>query len=213
MQDKPRFAIFARFISNNCLIKEELLDIVPLIDRTHGIDLKEAMMVAIEKANLSLAKLTATITDGASAMIASANGLVGLCKADQAFPEFWNFLRSIHREQLVSKLLKLDNVMKTVMEIVNYIRAHALNHRQFKNLIAELNQGLSGDLPLRCTVRWLSKSQVLFRFFQLLAPVKLFVKEKNKTYPELSKIEWDYGSGLFGRYAMSLEQTEPQFAG
>ena len=30
IQDKPRLAIFARFISTDCLIKEELLDIVPL---------------------------------------------------------------------------------------------------------------------------------------------------------------------------------------
>uniref|UniRef100_A0A3Q4IE20 Uncharacterized protein n=1 Tax=Neolamprologus brichardi TaxID=32507 RepID=A0A3Q4IE20_NEOBR len=42
------------------------------------------------------------------------------------------------------------------MEVFNYIRTHAPNHRQFKNLIAELDQGLPGDLPLYCTVRWLA---------------------------------------------------------
>ena len=147
------------------------------------------MMVAIAKANLPIAKLTAIITDGAPAMIGSVNGLVGLCKADQTFPEFWNFHCIIHREQLVSKSSKLDNIMRTVMEIVNYIRTHALNHRQFKNLIAELNQGLPGDLPLHCTVRWLSKSQVLSRLFQFLA-VKLFMEEKNPNYPELSDLKW-----------------------
>ena len=80
--------------------------------------------------------------------------------------------------------------MKNVMEIVNYIRTHALNHRQFKNLIAELDQGFPGDLPLHCTIRRLSKSQVLSRFFQLLDVVKLFLEEKNKNYPELSDLEW-----------------------
>ena len=65
----------------------------------------------------------------------------------------------------MSKLLKLDNVMKTLMEIVNYIRTHALHHRKFKNLIAEIDQGLSGDLPLHCTVRWLSKSRYSLAFF------------------------------------------------
>ena len=123
-------------------------------------------------------------------MIGCLNKLVGLCKADQTFPEFWNFHCIIHREQLVSKSLKLDNVMKTVMEIVNYIRTHALNHRQFKNLIAELDQGLPSDLPLHCTVRWLSKSQVLSRFFQLLDAVKLFMEEKNQNYPELWDLKW-----------------------
>ena len=131
IQDKPQLETFARFISRNCLIKEELLDIVPLKDRTRGIDVKEAMVAAIEKANLPIAKLTAIITDGAAAMIGSVNGLVGLCKADQIFPEFWSFYCIIHREQLVSKSLKLDNVMKTLMEIVNYIVVnfhHIVNH-------------------------------------------------------------------------------------
>ena len=80
--------------------------------------------------------------------------------------------------------------MKTLMEIVNYIRTHALHHRQFKNLIAELDQGLPDDLPLHGTVRWLSKSLVLSHFFQFLDAVKLFIKEKNKNYPELLDLEW-----------------------
>ena len=82
IQDKPPSAIFSRFVSTDCLIKEELLDIVPLKDRTRGIDVKEAMMAAIEKANLPIAKQTATITDGAQATIGSVNELVGLRKAD-----------------------------------------------------------------------------------------------------------------------------------
>ena len=163
---------------------------MPLKDRTHDIDVKEARMAAITKANVPIAKVTAITTDVAPAVIGSVNGLVGLCKADQTFPKFWNFHCIIHREQLVSKSLKLDNVMKNVMEIVNYIRTHALNHRYFNNLIAELDRGLPSDLPLHCTVRWLSKSQVLSRFFQLLDAVKLFMEEKNQNYPELSDLKW-----------------------
>ena len=163
IQDKPQLTIFARFILTDCLIKEKL-DIVPLKDRACGIDVKEAMMAAIEKANLPIAKLTAIITDGAPAMIGFLNGLVGLCKGDQTFPEFWSFYCIIHREQLVSKSSKLDNVMKTLMEILNYIHTHALHHRQFMNLIAELDQGLPGDLPLHCAVRWLSKSRYSLAF-------------------------------------------------
>ncbi|CAI5686114.1 unnamed protein product [Oreochromis niloticus] len=190
IQDKPQLAIFARSVSNDCVIKEELLDIVPLKDRTRGIDVKETMIAAFEKANLPITKITAIATDGAPAMMGSVNGLVGLCKADQTIPDFWNFRCIIHMAQLVSKSLNLDNVMKPVMEIVNHIRTHALNHRQFKNLIAELDQGLPGDLPLHCTVGWLSKGQVLSRFFELLDAVKLFMEEKDKDYPELSDLKW-----------------------
>ncbi|KAJ4927684.1 hypothetical protein JOQ06_015487 [Pogonophryne albipinna] len=144
---------------------------------TRGIDVKETMINVFVKANVPKQKLTAIATDGEPSLVGSVNGLVGLCKADNTFPEFWNFHCIIHREQLVSKSLNLDNVMKPVMEIVNYIRTHALNHRQFKNLIAELDQRLPGDLPLHCTVRWLSK--VLSRFFELFDAVKLFMEQKD----------------------------------
>ena len=190
IQDKPQLAIFARSVSKDCVIKEDLLYIVPLKDRTRGIDVKATMMAAFAKANLPIPKLTAIATDEALAMVGSVNGLLGLCKTYQAFPEFWNFHCIIHREQLVSKSLNLDNIMKPVMEIVNYIHTHALNHRQFKNLIAELDQGLPGDLPLHCTVRWLSKSKVLSRFFELMDVVKLFMDEKGKYYPEIADLEW-----------------------
>ncbi|KAJ3591416.1 hypothetical protein NHX12_009361 [Muraenolepis orangiensis] len=80
--------------------------------------------------------------------------------------------------------------MKPVMEIVNNIRTHALNHRQFKNLMAELDQGLPGDLPLHYTVRWLSKGKGLSRFSELLDAVKLFMEEKDKDYPKLSDPKW-----------------------
>lgn len=85
-------------------------------------------MTVVEKANLQLSKLTAIATDGAPAMLGSANGLVGLCKADDRFQDFWTFHCIIHQEHLVSKKLNLDYVL----EIVNFIRTHALNHRQFK---------------------------------------------------------------------------------
>ena len=49
IQDKPQLAIFARSVSSECHIREELLDIMPLKDRTRGIDVKEAMMAAFAK--------------------------------------------------------------------------------------------------------------------------------------------------------------------
>ncbi|KAL1279362.1 hypothetical protein QQF64_026035 [Cirrhinus molitorella] len=143
---KRQFAIFVRFVSEDCTVKEELLDVLPLKDRTRGIDLKETLMNVVEKADLQLSKLTAITTDGAPAMLGSEKGLVGLCKSDERFPEFWTFHCIVHQEHLVSKKLNLDHIMKPVLEIVYFIRTHALNHRQFRNLIAELNEDLPSDL-------------------------------------------------------------------
>ena len=75
IQDKPQLAIFARSVPNYCVIQEDLLDIVPLKDRTRGIDMKATMMAAFAKANLPIPKLTAIAMDGAPAMVGSVNGL------------------------------------------------------------------------------------------------------------------------------------------
>uniref|UniRef100_UPI00358F209E general transcription factor II-I repeat domain-containing protein 2A-like n=1 Tax=Myxine glutinosa TaxID=7769 RepID=UPI00358F209E len=132
----------------------------------------------------------AIATDGAPATLGSANGLVGLFKADDRFPDFWTFHCIIHQENLVSKKLNLDHVTKPVLEIVNFICTHALKHRQFKNLLAELDEDLPIDLLLHCTVRWLSRGNMLSRVFELLDPVKLFLAEKHKDYPELHDPQW-----------------------
>lgn len=165
IQDKSQLAIFARIVSEDCVIKRGVLDIVSLKNRTRGIDVKDAMTEVFKKANLSLEKLTATVTDGVPSMIGSVNGLVGLCKCDDAFTEFRNFHCIIHREQVVSKTPNLDHVMKPVIEIVNHICTHALNHLQCKKLIAEVDAELPGELLLHCAVRWLSRGKVVFCAF------------------------------------------------
>ena len=62
VQDKPQLANFARSVSEDCVIKEELLDIVPLKERTRGVDVKETMTDVFVKVNLPLQKLTAIAT-------------------------------------------------------------------------------------------------------------------------------------------------------
>ena len=70
------------------MIKEKLLDIVPLKDTTRGINVEEAITAAFTKASLPIPKLTAIIAGSVPGKIGSANGLVGLYKSDQTFPEF-----------------------------------------------------------------------------------------------------------------------------
>lgn len=87
-------------MSNDFVIKKELLDIVPLKDRTHSSDVKRTIMAASQKANLPINKLTAIATNGAPAMSGFVNWLVELCKANQTFPAFSDFHCIIHGEQL-----------------------------------------------------------------------------------------------------------------
>uniref|UniRef100_H3BBC0 DUF4371 domain-containing protein n=1 Tax=Latimeria chalumnae TaxID=7897 RepID=H3BBC0_LATCH len=190
IQDKPQLAVFVCTVSDDCKIKE-LLDVVAVKERTCGVDINQALMLVIEKAKLPLQKLTAIATDGAPAMLGAVSGLVGLCKADKSFSKFWTFHCIVHREQLVSKHLNTENVMSTVLEIANYFRMHALNHRQFKSLLAELNEKeLPGDLALRYVVHWLSRGKIISHFFELLNPMRMLLKEKGKLHPKLTDPQW-----------------------
>uniref|UniRef100_H2ZWQ1 DUF4371 domain-containing protein n=1 Tax=Latimeria chalumnae TaxID=7897 RepID=H2ZWQ1_LATCH len=69
MQDKPQLAIFVRTVSDDCAVREELLDVVPLKERTRGLDIKEALMSMVAKTSLPLQKLTSIATDGAPSML------------------------------------------------------------------------------------------------------------------------------------------------
>ncbi|CAM4640738.1 unnamed protein product [Lepidochelys kempii] len=130
-------------------------------------------MLVVVKSHLPLQKLTAIATDGSPSMWGSVNGLVGLCKIDKSFPEFWTFHFIIHQEQLISKNLKFDHIMKPVLHIVNFILSNALNHRQIQNLIEELDEDDSpANFPFHCTVRWLLRGKVISHFFELLEPVQ-----------------------------------------
>lgn len=69
--------------------------------------------------------------------------------------------------------------MKTVMSIVNFIRAKSsLQHRLFKALLQE-NDTQFNNLLLHNNVRWLSKGNVLQRFFNLLNEIELFLIQSN----------------------------------
>ena len=54
--------------------------------------------------------------------------------------------------------------MSVVVSNVNFVKNHALNHRQFQTCFADLNCEY-GDVMYHNEVRWLNRGKVLRRFF------------------------------------------------
>lgn len=87
----------------------------------------------------------------------------------------------IHQESLCahSHSLKLNNVMKTVVSTINFIKSRGMNIRQFKELLSELESEY-GDLVYHWEVRWLSRANMLVWFYTLREEVRQFMEMKGK---------------------------------
>ncbi|XP_076316710.1 general transcription factor II-I repeat domain-containing protein 2A-like [Tachypleus tridentatus] len=112
-------------------------------------------------------------------------------KSDPNFPEFLPIYCIIHREHLAARYLMYGYVMKFVLKIVNFMRLNGKTRRQFKNCIEELElEDKPSDVSFYFIMRWLSTSNVLNRFVDLLEHIITFLEEKKIFYLQLGNDEW-----------------------
>ena len=105
----------------------------------------------------------------------------GVIMKDDNNPEFLPIHCVIHHEHLAAKYFKYDHVVKTVLEIVNFISPSAKTHRQSINFVEELDEDIiPNDVNYYCIVRRLSTSNVLKRFVDFLEPICTCLEEKWK---------------------------------
>ncbi|XP_047112189.1 general transcription factor II-I repeat domain-containing protein 2B-like [Schistocerca piceifrons] len=60
-----------------------------------------------------------------------------------------------------------------------YLRSHRLTHRQFHTYLAEIGEEYS-DIPYQSEIRWLSRGNVLKRFFEMRIRINQFLKDKGR---------------------------------
>ena len=132
--DTAQLAIFVRGVDSNFDVFEELLSIASLKDGTTGEDMFKALKNVMEFYDLRFENLAGVATDGAPSMIGKHSGLVAFLKKQDGIDKnrFINYPCIINQENLYAKTLRFDAVMKVVNTVVKFIRAKALNHRQFK---------------------------------------------------------------------------------
>ncbi|KAM3870127.1 general transcription factor II-I repeat domain-containing protein 2-like [Diretmus argenteus] len=186
--DTAQLSVFVRGVDSNLCVTEELLGFKSMHGKTTGKELFEEVCKCVTEIKLPWDKLVGLTTDGAPAMSGKKNGLVGRIREklqeENCAGELSVYHCIIHQESLCGKALKMEHVMTTVTQVVNFIRAKGLNHRQFKSFLDECGSEYT-DVPYHTEVRWLSRGKVLKRFFELREEICQFLQSKGKDTAEL----------------------------
>lgn len=187
--DIEQTALLCRYVNSDGP-QEEMIQLIPLKGQTQGEDICEAVLKCLNDNGINTNHLISVATDGAPSMRGSKRGFVTLLQKalDRNLLAFHCIL---HQEALCAQTFPSEcmAVMNLVIEMVNKIIAKALNHRQFRALLDEVDSEYS-DLLLHNKVRWLSRGEVLRRFVACLEHVKTFLKSKDLNYPQLEDTEW-----------------------
>ncbi|XP_076346237.1 general transcription factor II-I repeat domain-containing protein 2A-like isoform X1 [Tachypleus tridentatus] len=193
--DVAQLSIFIRGIDDNFNIFEELIGLESLHGKTRGSDIFEKVKSCLENQHLNFSKLLSVCTDGAPSMIGRVAGTVALLEKFFGRP-LLKYHCIIHQESLCVTILNLQHVMIPVVKCVNKIRAKGLNRREFREYCEVLDMEY-GDLILHCEVHWLSRGQVLKRFWKLKNIVHGFLEEKEELPEErilLCNEKWMFDS-------------------
>ena len=180
-----QLAVFVRYVKDD-VIKEEFLFCKPLTTTTKAADVKKLVDDFFKDNNLSWDMVSAVCSDGAPVMLGRKSGFGALVKADA--PHIIVTHCILHRHALATKTLppKLAEVLKIVVECVNYVRTSALRHRIFSELCKEMGSEFE-VLLYHSNVRWLSRGQVLNRVFAVRVELALFLQEHQHCHADCFK--------------------------
>jgi hypothetical protein len=130
---------------------------------TKGSDVFDAINTVVSEFTL-FEKCTGIVTDGPKLIVVSKTGLVGHIKQLGVKCVFLH--RIVHQEALCGKIIKLNQTMKMVLNLVNLIHGgnKPQRHRAFLTFLEEIDADY-GNIPLHSDIRWLSVGNCLQCFF------------------------------------------------
>ena len=190
INDNPRLAVVARYCCDG-EVHEELCCLKPMYGTTIGKDILDTFTKHFEERGIGVKKIFSATIDGAPAVIGQHRGFVNLIEQKIRHPVI-KLHCIVHLENFCAKISNstFNDVMSTETKIVNFLVARsATTHRQFRTLLTLLDEMESSyhDLLLHCSVKWLSRDKVLFRFVECLVEIRAFLIGQGKFYPELEE--------------------------
>lgn len=169
---------YVRYISETD-IKEEMLFCKPFECNTTAIKVFNMIDSFFNENGIMWEKCIGLCTDGAPSMAGKNAGLQALVR--KVAPRvIWTHCM-IHRQSLVSKDMSEDlrKVFDVVIRVVNFIKISPLRGRLFAKLCDEMSADYRA-LLYYCEARWLSRSKVLQRVFDLKDEIAIFLKNNNR---------------------------------
>ena len=100
--------------------------------------------------------------------------------------ELTNLQCIIHQEALCSKSVALNTILKDVNCIISFIRANALHHRQFREILCS-SETSAEDIFYHSAVRCLSIGETSRHVLQLRKKIVKYYSTKNRKCPLLDK--------------------------
>lgn len=190
--DVANFAIllvFVRYIYNGEL-EEDILFCKPLETHTTGTEIFKVLDQFMRDHQIIWSKCIDVCTDGAKAMTGKTSGVVSRIKS--VSKECSSSHCVLHRQSLACKNMpvSLKLVLDQAVQIINFIKARALNTRLFRVICNDMGSRFQ-NLLFHTEVRWLSRGKALVRLFQMREEVLAFFSEQKSRLAEcISDLAW-----------------------
>ena len=124
---------------------------------------------------VDIRKIFAITADGPAALDGKNKGFTKMVEAKIGYP-ILTLHCIFHQDNLCAKISSsgLNKVMTTVTKVVNFLLAHSsLTNWQLQAFLEEVDS-VYKDIPLHCSVRWLSYGKILERFVECFDEIKIF---------------------------------------
>ena len=167
---------YVRYIHDGKIV-DDFLFCRGLTSKTTAHDVLKVVSDFFTTKGLSWENVVGICTHGAPAMLGSRSGFLKLAKKHN--PNIVGIHCIIHRQALASKILPdlLRVHLQTVINIVNFVKGSALNTRLFRNFCTEMD-AIHDSLLYNTEVGWLSRGNVMIRFYDLLGEIQSFLEDQ-----------------------------------